>query len=170
MQRLDPLRMNGAFDEAPIARRERPLRLGFDKAACQFEDAKVGGDRRNHAAALPPAESVLEGWLQQRPESVLRREHDARRRLEAARSLEFVAMKTAYALQQNVDRAKIGDKDVGVDVEALFEGLRADGDHAAWGAPFGHRRQGGFDDFVHELAILGREAAVMKSRTSGVLK
>ena len=47
-----------------------------------------------------------------------------------------MSMQTANPLQQHIDRAQIGDQQVGVDVQRLFQRLRAHNDKSAGGAAF----------------------------------
>ena len=95
-----------------------------------------------------------------------RRKHDHARALEAVRARQWVAVHAADALQQHVHRAEVGDQQIGVDVEGLFQRLRPDHDAARARA----RRidaQRSFHGRIEELAVLDREAAVMKGRETG---
>jgi hypothetical protein len=67
-------------------------------------------------------------------------------------------MQTADALQQDVHRAQVGDQEIGVDIETLFESLSTDDDQsAAW--PL--LAQAFFDRGVEQRPVLAAETAVM---------
>ena len=133
MQRFDSLGMDRALDEPTIVCRDRPFRLGFNETAGQFEDGEIGIDPLNHAGPSHPP-SPLRRPASGAAQVHLLVQHNAPRRLETARARQFVAMQASDALQKDIDRTQISDEQISVDVEALFQSLRADDDHAAPGA------------------------------------
>ena len=65
-------------------------------------------------------------------------------------------------LQQHIHRAKVGDQQVGAQIQALFQSLSADHDPAPQRAVLADGR---LDGAVQKRAILGSEAAVVQRRT-----
>ena len=93
-----------------------------------------------------------------------REEHAAPRFAEPGRPTRFpVPVEPPDPLQQHVDRADVGEQQVGVDVERLFQRLRADHDRPA---PRPVRlAEHALDGFVQAVPIFGREPAVMQRRS-----
>src|SRR5690606_10066825 len=66
-------------------------------------------------------------------EGVRRYQYNATGTLVAGRSRSIVTMQAAYTLEQHVGRSKVGNHEVGVYVEALFQSLGANDDQRTAG-------------------------------------
>src|SRR5690606_35807628 len=131
-------------------------RLLLEAAPCRFEDAEVGVD----GAETMPSESASV-FADQPPEvSVGRDENDGPRLREFRRSFALVAMETSDPLQQDVDRAEIGQQEVCVQVEALLYGLGRHGNPASLRTVLPERRLDGtverFAMFAGISGVVGR--------------
>ena len=73
-------------------------------------------------------------------------------------------MQPADPLQQHVDRTQVGEQEIGIDVQTLFQRLGADDDAAAGRAVMG--RQCCLHRLVQQPSVLRRETAVMQRRAA----
>ena len=70
-----------------------------------------------------------------------------------------MAVNTSEPLQEHIHRAQIGEQNVRVNVERLFQSLCSDDDQSPIAPPLA---QFGFHGLVQQFAILGGEPAVME--------
>ena len=153
--------MGRLLDEHSVHVRDPPARVLFDETARSLRGEKIAVN----AAGAPrgsepvPQEPALESLLETCRFALWDEHKAAGRFVGMGASRVGVSVQSSDPLEQDVDRAEIGDEQVCVDIERLLEGLCAD-DYAAAGFPV--FAEGGLDAVVEEGAVFGREAAMVE--------
>lgn len=117
---------------------------------------------------LPCAEAVVESGRRQTVEVAVRCHRNGSGVFERGGTWQSVAMQPPDPLQEDVDGAKIGNQEIGVDVQRLLKRLCPnDDDSPLWALPVWRKHI--FHGFIQKSAVLGGEAAVVERGTAGYL-
>ena len=113
--------MGGGFHQVPVVAGDFYFQLASGPVAGQLQDAQVFVDKPEPGQATPAHFAV---FLEENGKIRLFGQENRAYRFRSRPPV--VAVQAADALQQHVHRAQVGHQPVGVDVQALFQGLGAD--------------------------------------------